>query len=192
MAKQATEIVEKKVPNRSAMLFVDVPAKFILELASGMRDPDDLAADYGFTPKQWKELQKYEPFVKALDAKKSELKLAGFTFRLKAQVLAEELLDKLGIQAHKEDASFHTTLECAKFAAKAAGIDAPVREDDGNGGNTININIDLGAGNSIHIERKIPAAVRKEIEAEEAQIIEGEVVEDVIPYDAKRLFEVSL
>lgn len=189
MARQVTAITEKKIAERNAMLFIDVPAKFILELASGMREPDDLAAEYGFTPNQWNELKEYKPFIKAVDDKKSELQLTGYTFRMKAHVLAEELLDKLGVHAHKEDASFHTTLECVKFASRAAGIDAPVREEDGKSGNTINITIDLGSGDKIYVEQKLVPVVQQEKIIEDVQVIEIIPAEE-IPYDAKTLFEV--
>src|ERR1019366_5361426 len=197
---QATEIVEVKKATGSAMRFLDIAPEFVLEVASGLREPEDIAAEYGFTPAEWRKLQKYQPFTKAVDDKKAELKLSGYTFRMKAQVLAEDLLDDLALHARKEDVSFHTVLEVAKFAARAAGIDSPVKEDDGKSGNNFVINIDVGAGRSVTVEVnsenqqkpvKKPSKRHEKEDLEDLQVVysddERSVLAD-IPYDSDRFF----
>ena len=158
--------------------FLDVPPRFVLEVASGIKKPADIAAEYGFTPGQWQELSVYPPFVFAVDAKKLELKTEGFSFRVKSAQITEDLLDALYAKAIEEGASFHTTLELAKFTAKAAGLDAPKREDENNGAN-FSITINLG-------EKSIKIGKKKDTASEE------ECLEDVnfsfIPFDATAMF----
>lgn len=129
---------------------IDVDAKFVLEVASGIREPAEIAEEYGYTPDQWLNLQLFEPFKKAVDAKKAELQASGYTFKMKSAIIAEELLGDLYLKATEQGASFHTVLELAKFTARAAGLDAPVKEvqDIGAG---FSITINLGGGQTVQI-----------------------------------------
>ena len=189
MTEQATQLIETKKATASAMLMLDVPAKFILEIASGLRDPDDIAADYGYSPKQWRALEKYDPFIKLVNEKKTELKMSGYSFRMKAQVLAEDLLDDLALHAKKEDVSFHTILETAKFAARAAGIDAPLRENDGKTGNQFSISINLGAGNTVKVDINQQNSGQKGVENDES--CAENALSELIPYNSEQLFAMS-
>lgn len=129
---------------------IDVDAKFVLEVASGIREPAEIAEEYGYTPDQWLSLQAYQPFVKAVDAKKQELQASGYTFKMKAAVAAEDLLGDVYLKAKEDNTSFHTQLEALKFMARAAGLDAPMKEerDIGTG---FSITINLGGGQTVQI-----------------------------------------
>jgi hypothetical protein len=86
---------------------------------------------------------------------------------MKSAIIAEELLADLYTKATEPDASFHTALELAKFAARAAGIDAPVRE--ANVGSSFSISINLGNGQSVQIGAVAPQAALQDVyDAEEA------------------------
>ena len=122
----------------------------ILELASGIREGADIAEDYGFSLEQWHALLKFEPFIKLVEDKKTELKASGYTFRLKSAMIAEELLADVYLASQEESASFHTKLESLKFTARAAGLDAPVREM-AQAGSGFSIVIDLGGGKTVQI-----------------------------------------
>ena len=137
-----------KTTNITPML--DIEPKMILEIASGVRDPAEIVEEYGFSPDQWIALQKYDPFIRLVDDKKAELKASGWTFKMKSALIAEELLGDLYVKATEEGASFHTTLELAKFTARAAGLDAPVREM-AQAGSGFSIVIDLGGGKTVQI-----------------------------------------
>lgn len=132
-----------------ALPLIDVDPKFILEVASGLIEPAQLAENYGYTPEEWLFLKNHEPFVKQVDAKKAELRSTGFTFKLKAAIAAEDLLEEVYVKAKEKDASLHVQLETLKFMARAAGIDAPVREQ--NVGAAFSISINLGNGQSVQI-----------------------------------------
>jgi hypothetical protein len=142
--------------NITAMQMLDVDAKFVLEVASGVRPPEVIAEDYGYSPEQWGQLKKFPPFVKAVDLKKVELTASGYTFRMKAAIGAEDLLTEVYKKATTGDTvSFHTQLEALKFMARAAGLETPPRED-AELGSKFSITINLGGGKSVEIGVKMP------------------------------------
>jgi hypothetical protein len=150
-----------------ALPMVDVDPKFILEVASGLVEPAQLAEAYGYTPEEWLFLKNHDPFVKQVDAKKAELKAGGFTFRMKAAIAAEDILEETYLKAKEKDSSFHTQLEFLKFVARAAGIDAPVREQAT--GTAFSISINLGNGQSVQIGAAThQGALQDVVDAEEA------------------------
>lgn len=132
---------------------LSVDPKFVLEVASGLRDPEIIAEEYGYAPEQWASLQLFPPFIRAVDDKKLELQTSGWTFKLKAAMAAEDLLADVYAKAKEEDASFHTTLEALKFMARAAGLDAPTQTAV-DAGPAFSITIDLGGGQSVQINTK--------------------------------------
>ena len=129
---------------------IDVPPKMVLEIASGLRNGADIAEDYGYSVDQWAALLKFEPFVKLVDEKKIELKASGYTFQLKSAMIAEELLADVYLASQEDGASFHTKLAALTFTARAAGLDAPVREM-AQAGSGFSIVIDLGGGKTVQI-----------------------------------------
>lgn len=122
---------------------IEIEPRMVLEISMGLRDPKEIAEDYGFSEEQWIALKVHEPFVKQVDDKKAELKENGVTFRLKSAVIAEELLADLYIKATDEDATLHAVLESLKFCAKASGLDAP-KQDGVAAGSGFSINITIG------------------------------------------------
>lgn len=132
------------------MSVVDVPPKMLLELAVGIEDPIVVAERYGYYGNQWDELLKYEPFMKAVEAKRQELNASGYTFRTRANILAQDLLEDIYCDAKKPDANAHTRLEALKFMARAGGIDQPAKDEVDNSAQ-FSITINLSAGNSVKI-----------------------------------------
>lgn len=129
---------------------LDIEPKMILELASGIREGADIAEDYGFSLEQWHALQKFDPFVKLVEDKKTELKASGYTFRLKSAMIAEDIMEDVYLKAKDEESSFHVQLEALKFFSRAAGLDAPVKEL-AQAGSGFSIVIDLGGGRTVQI-----------------------------------------
>lgn len=134
---------------------LDVPPKMVLEIACGLREPAEIAEDYGFSEEQWLELQQFGPFVKAVEAKKLELQQSGYTFRMKSALMAEDLLEDVYLAGKEDGASFHTKLESLKFMARAAGLDAP-KDAAGENKPTFSISINLG-GETVTIGVNQPA-----------------------------------
>lgn len=131
------------------MRMLDVEPKFVLEVASGVREPSEIAEDFGYSARQWEQLKEYPPFVRLVDDKKAELKASGYTFKMKSAFIAEELLEKLFEKAKEDDSSFHTVLQLATFTAKAAGLDQPPKTEAQMGSN-FSISINLG-GETVQI-----------------------------------------
>jgi len=134
----------------STTRMLDVPPKLVLEVAYGVEPPEEIAERYGFSSAEWLLLKEHKPFVKQVEDKKEELRAGGYTFRMKSAVIAEELLTTLYLKAKEGDASFHTILETVKLTAKAAGFEAPPKEET-NTGSQFSITINLGGGKSVHV-----------------------------------------
>lgn len=142
---------------------LEIEPRMILEIATGLEDPERIAARYGFDESEWLLLRAYPPFVRQVDDKKAELKASGHTFRIKAAVIAEELLGELYLKATEPGASFNTVLETAKFTAKAAGYDAPPKEE-GQTGPAFTININLGGGRSVQVKASTAQTIDMEVD----------------------------
>lgn len=175
--------------NISNIAQLEVSPKFILEIASGIRDPVDIAEDEGFSSDAWEALKVYPPFVAQVEAKKAELKASGYSFKMKSAFIAEDLLAGLYEKATEQGASFHTTLELAKFTARAAGLDSP--NDEGKStGSSFNISINLGGGNVVQIGGKMPTNSPKvqEIDLSDIESPEYTEIEDELSYDSTHYF----
>lgn len=168
---------------------LDVSPKFILEIASGIRDPIDIAEDAGYSSEEWEALKVYPSFVTQVEEKKAELKATGYSFRMKSAMMAEDLLPDIYDDAKKADASFHTRLAAVTFLAKAAGLDSPAKEES-NTGSSFNISINLGGGNVVTIGGNVPKKVQKapEIEVIEPESAEYTDIEDEMSYDSTHCF----
>lgn len=129
--------------------------KFIFELASGIEEPAHVAKRYHYTEEAWQSLQQDESFRKVVEAKRTELQKSGYTFRLKAALAAEDLLDEVYLGAKSPDASLSAKLESFKYLTKIANLE-PKEDKNAVSGPSFSIKIDLG-DNSITINNS-PAA----------------------------------
>ena len=125
--------------------------KFIFELASGIEEPAHVAKRYHYTEEAWQSLQQDESFKKVVEAKRTELQKSGYTFRLKAALAAEDLLDEVYLGAKSPDASLSAKLESFKYLTKIANLE-PKEDKNAISGPAFSIKIDLG-DNSITINQ---------------------------------------
>jgi len=176
----------QSMTNISNIAQLEVSPRFILEIASGIRDPADIAEDEGFSPEAWEALKVYPPFVAQVEAKKAELKATGYSFRMKSAFIAEDLLAGLYEKATEQGASFHTTLELAKFTARAAGLDAPAKDEE-TAGAVFSISINLGGGNVVQIGGKVGKP--PEIDISDVDLLaDVSELEDELSYDSTHCF----
>jgi hypothetical protein len=132
--------------------------KFIFELAAGLEEPDHIAKKYHYTDEAWSALSQDENFRKVVDSKRHELQKSGYTFRLKAALAAEDLLDEVYVGAKSPDASLSAKLESFKYLTKIAGLEP--KEDKGVvAGPGFSIKIELG-DNSITINQNPQDAMK--------------------------------
>lgn len=134
---------------------LNIDPKFVFELAAGLEDPDHIAAKYHLNPDAWDNLRRDENFRKVVDSKRAELQKSGYTFRLKAALAAEDLLDEVYIGAKAPDASLSAKLESFKYLTKIAGLE-PKEDKSIAQGPGFSIKIDLG-DQSITINQGAPA-----------------------------------
>lgn len=129
---------------------VEVPPKMVLEISLGIREPADVAAEYGFSEDQWEMLKVLPSFVKQVEEKKLELRVSGVTFKMRSAIAAEDIMSDVYLKAKEVGSSFHTQLESLKFFAKAAGFEAPAKVEASTG-SAFSITINLGGGKTVHI-----------------------------------------
>ena len=142
-----------------------IDPKFVFELAAGMEEPDSIASRYRYTPEGWATLKDDENFKKIVEAKRSELQKSGYTFRLKAALAAESLLDDVYLGAKDMDASLSAKLEAFKYLTKIGGLE-PKEDKAQQQGSGFTIRIDLSGDNSTTISVE-PAKPVIDIESEE-------------------------
>ena len=155
---------------------VEVPPKMVLEISLGIREPADVAAEYGFSEDQWEMLKILPSFVKQVEEKKLELRVSGITFKMKSAVAAEDIMDDVYLKAKENGSSFHTQLESLKFFAKAAGFEAPPKVEADTGAR-FSLTINLGGGKTVALRSQAqPKEIEDvELEAETYTLDLGEI-----------------
>ena len=121
--------------------FLSLDPRFIHEVASGLEDITDIAPRYGLTPEDVNMLMSFQPFIIAVDRLKSDFYRNGRTFRSKAQLMAETVMDRVYADALKSE-SLSLKLESLKTLARLADLEPKQSAGQVKGtGFTININL---------------------------------------------------
>lgn len=119
--------------------------KFALELAYGLESPLSICERYGVSAEEFEVLQNSPQFRATISRFIAELQKSGSTFRMKAAVLAEDLLKMAHVIASDDRTPAIVRLECVKFLSKVSGLDESTKKDIGpSGNNSFQININLG------------------------------------------------
>ena len=105
--------------------------------------PAVLLKEYGFTPADLAAFSKEPLFEQRVRAYQTQLKERGFTFRLKAQVQAELLLDTSWGLIHNDDVSPAVKADLIKWTSKVAGLE-PTKDSSGAGDSGVTITINMG------------------------------------------------
>ena len=131
------ELVLPERPN------VRVPAELMTALAVGLDDPDVIAGRYisRVPTAAWDKLKTYPPFVKEVERQRAELIATGYTFRIKAKQLTEDVFDEAYKSAKHEDTTLMQKLEFIKLGAKLADMEPKASTNPNNP--TFSINITL-------------------------------------------------
>lgn len=107
----------------TAKAFTEIDEKFVLEVATGLEDAELIARRYGFTPEQYAVLAEYKPFQAEVSRMRAELERSGQTFRIKASLMASELLDLTFVQATGADITFPQRLDALRTLTKLADLE---------------------------------------------------------------------
>jgi hypothetical protein len=102
---------------------VDIPPELVLGIATGLEEPKDIAYRHGIVGAQWEALQKWKPFLDAVAKQRAELEANGFTFRLKAKLLTEDVFDEAYKIAKNNESTLMQKLEFIKLGAKLADME---------------------------------------------------------------------
>lgn len=119
------------------------PATLPVELALRVDTTENICLAYGISQAQWNVLRSDPVFQIDLARAVSMVKKDGMSFKLKAQMQAEELLKTSWKMIHDvEDTPPSVRADLLKFTVRAAGYAEPA-EKAGNAGNTLQIQINL-------------------------------------------------
>lgn len=105
-----------------AHVTLDVPPQLVWECAAGLEDPDSVAARFDFTGAKWERLKQWPPFIQAVQAQRAEFERSGMTFRLKAGLMAEEMMGQMFKQAIANDSSIMQKLSVFNSLVDVAGL----------------------------------------------------------------------
>ena len=101
---------------------LDVPAQLVWECAAGVEDPTQIAARFGFEGDQWARLSQWPPFIQAVQRQRAEFEREGVTFRLKAGLMAEQVMDQMFKQAVGTDSTILQKLSVFNSLVDVAGL----------------------------------------------------------------------
>lgn len=161
-----TEIGDEPIDYKpTTTSFPLIPEEMVASIALGMEDDLVVAARHGFSVEQFNMLQGQPWFQTQVAVKRSEYEKNGVTFKAKAAWMASDLLDQVYVQVSGAEASLAQKHDVLKTLIKAGGLE-PKDEKAQQTGPTFQINIDLGAGQSISlgavnqtVNESIPAQV---------------------------------
>lgn len=105
-----------------AHVTLDVPPQLVWECAAGLEDPDAIAARFDFSGQKWERLKQWPPFVHAVQNQRAEFDRNGMTFRLKAGLMAEEMMTQMFKQAISHDSSILQKLSVFNSLVDVAGL----------------------------------------------------------------------
>lgn len=144
----------------------DVPeydARMVYEIAQGLENPASIAERYGVPPEIWELFAKHKPFLMAVARYRQQFKDSGYTFRVKAHLQAESLLQTAYLMAQNITTPASVRADLIKWTAKVAGLEPDNREAGSRGvqnGFSININLGDTPTRNISIDGSALPAVR--------------------------------
>lgn len=102
---------------------LDVPAEMVVEIATGMEEPRDIASRYGFDDAQWAKLSVWKPFLDSVAQQRAALEKDGYTFRIKVRALTEDVFTDAYKIARSNDTTLLQKLEFVKLGAKLGDME---------------------------------------------------------------------
>jgi len=120
---------------------LSIPPQCLFELAAEIEETGTIAKRWGIPEKELKALMNSPSIRHQLESKRAELKNSGATFRMKAEILAEEVMLDVYKQALEDDAPRGFKLEVAKWLTKIADREPKPSSMAPGTGFTLQINI---------------------------------------------------
>jgi hypothetical protein len=101
---------------------LDIPPQLVWECAAGLEDPVLIAARFGFEGDKWERLSQWPPFITAVQAQRAEFDRSGITFRLKAGLMADEMMSQMFKQAISNDSTILQKMSVFNSLVDVAGL----------------------------------------------------------------------
>jgi hypothetical protein len=136
-----------------------ISSEMVAEIAAGLEDPKDIAFRHGIVGQAWDELKNWAPFQNAVATQKAEYEKSGFTFKMKARLLTEDVFDQAYKFAKATDTSLLQKLEFIKIGAKLGDMEPKQ-----------NVATAAGPGFSITINLAEPPQLKQPITINESDI----------------------
>ena len=108
-----------------AHVTLDVPPQLVWECAAGLEEPAAIAVRFGFEGEKWERLAQWPPFIMAVQAQRAEFERNGMTFRMKAGMMADEVMSQMFKQVVANDTSVLQKLSVLNTLTDIAGLKAP-------------------------------------------------------------------
>ena len=124
---------------------LDIPPQLVWECAAGLEEPAKIAARFGFEGEKWERLAQWPPFITAVQNQRAEFERTGMTFRLKAGLMAEEMMSQMFKQAISVDSTIMQKLSVFQSLVEVAGLKAPKTEPTTAGAPKFSITINIPA-----------------------------------------------
>jgi len=99
-----------------------IDPRMIYDLATGMEDPDEVAKRYGFEGEEWEQLAQRPELVREVKQQAAELSKNGTTFKNKARLLTNSMLDDLYKAAMRDDVPVKDKAQALLAVTKLAGL----------------------------------------------------------------------
>lgn len=110
-------------PNAAeAHVTLDIPPQLVWECAAGLEDPVIVAQRFGFEGDKWERLAQWPPFITAVQTQRAEFDRNGMTFRLKAGLMAEEMMSQMFKQTISADSTILQKLSVFNSLVDVAGL----------------------------------------------------------------------
>ena len=122
------------------------PPTFPVEIALQTAPLPDILSAYAIDAARWGALQKHPVFVRDLASALEAVKKHGMTFKMKAGLQAEAMLERMWEMSHApyDEVPPAVQADLMKFVVKAAGLDASKDQAGQMQGTPLQININLG------------------------------------------------
>lgn len=109
---------------------LDIPPQLVWECAAGLENPADVAARFGFEGDKWERLSQWPPFITAVQTQRAEFERNGMTFRLKAGLMAEEMMAQMFKQTISADSTIMQKLSVFNSLVDVAGLKPDKKQVD--------------------------------------------------------------
>lgn len=109
------------------------PTRLPFDLAMQVETPEETFASYDITPEQGAVLLRNETFVRLVKAFRAVIVEEGLSFKVKARLQAEELLEHAFLLATDPDIAPAVRMDSIKWHTRVAGLD-PGKDGEGGDG----------------------------------------------------------